>query len=303
MTAPTGEAPATAETAPRTTASSAPDVRRVVIGQALIVLGCLLVGVVASLILVSPLRAARDQHVAYADLRYALANATAPIGQVRDGALIPPGTPVALLTIPALGLEQVVLEGTDSTITMSGPGHRRDSVLPGQVGHSVILGRAAAYGGPFRSIGDLTPGAEIVVTTGQGESRFAVTGVRLSGEQGTALAPGESRLTLITAGGSAYLPSGLVQVDARLTTEPLPGAAMPLTSSMLASSELPMAGTPSAWLGLLLWGELLLVAAVASVWLTLRWGRWQAWVVVVPVLLALGLAVTTQAIALLPNLL
>ena len=78
---------------------------------------------------------------------------------------------------------------------------------------------------------------------------------------------------------------------------------MPLTSSMLPSAELPMAGTSSAWLGLLLWGELLLVAAVASVWLTVRWGRWQAWVVVVPVLLALGLAVTMQAIALLPNLL
>jgi hypothetical protein len=95
----------------------------------------------------------------------------------------------------------------------------------------------------------------------------------------------------------------LIEVDARLTTEPVPSSAMPLTAAMLPASDLPMAGNSAAWLGLLLWGELLLLAAIASVWLTARWGRWQAWVVVVPVLAALGLAVSLQAIALMPNLL
>jgi sortase A len=65
------------------------------------------------------------------------------------------GTPVALLEIPRLGLREVIVEGTSSDPMMSGPGHRRDTPLPGQVGTSVIAGWRATYGGPFRSIDQL----------------------------------------------------------------------------------------------------------------------------------------------------
>ena len=54
------------------------------------------------------------------------------------GPIVPVGDPVALLTIPSIGLEQVVVEGTASGDTLVGPGHRRDTPLPGPGRH---LGR------------------------------------------------------------------------------------------------------------------------------------------------------------------
>jgi hypothetical protein len=48
---------------------------------------------------------------------------------------------------------------------------------------------------------------------------------------------------------------------------------------------------------------LLVVAAVATVWIRFRAGLWQAWVIGVPVLVTLGLFATDQVAALLPNLL
>ncbi len=64
-----------------------------------------------------------------------------------------------------------------------------------------------------------------------------------------------------------------------------------------------MARDPDAWMPLVLWGQALLVAALALAWARIRWGGWQTWLVGVPVLGALGLAAADQAARLLPNLL
>jgi hypothetical protein len=73
-------------------------------------------------------------------------------------------------------------------------------------------------------------------------------------------------------------------------------------ASQLDQSELPMHGEDSAWVPLVLWGEALLLAAVALTLARARWGRWQAWTAGVPVLGALGLIVADQVVRLLPNL-
>src|ERR1700675_3351750 len=59
------------------------------------------------------------------------------------------GQPVAILTIPRLGVQNVVVEGTTSSRTTEGPGHYRGSALPGRPGNSVIIGRRTTYGKPF----------------------------------------------------------------------------------------------------------------------------------------------------------
>jgi hypothetical protein len=51
-----------------------------------------------------------------------------------------------------------------------------------------------------------------------------------------------------------------------------------------------------------LWSALLLGAAVLLGWMSTRWGTWQTWVVAVPVVTALGVAVTNHIIMFLPNL-
>ena len=56
-----------------------------------------------------------------------------------------------------------------------------------------------------------------------------------------------------------------------------------------------MAGDDSAYFPLVLWTQLLVVAAVGVVWIRHRVGRWQSWVIGVQVLGSLGLVVATIA--------
>ena len=47
----------------------------------------------------------------------------------------------------------------------------------GDPGNSVVVGRRAAFGAPFGKIGSLRRGAEILVTTAQGQSVYRVSQV------------------------------------------------------------------------------------------------------------------------------
>ena len=195
-------------------------------------------------------------------------------------------------------------EGTSSGTLFAGPGHRRESPLPGQIGISVIFGRRSAYGGPFSDVADLKPGDAITVTTGQGVFKFAVTGVRYEGDPAPALAtPGTSRLVLVTAAGSAFLPAGVVRVDAELSGDAVVGPARLVTSAGLPTEETVMAGDSRTLWALALWLQALIAMSVVAVWAWHRWGRAQAWVVCLPPLLLVGLLVAGEAARLLPNLL
>ncbi|HSV68182.1 MAG TPA: class E sortase [Mycobacteriales bacterium] len=263
----------------------------------------LLLGFVTDLTVVGGLRHARDQQVRYAELRSDLANAVAPVGPADEaGTPYPPGTAMALLEIPAINLREVVVQGTTAGVLRGGPGHRRDTPLPGQAGTSVVLGRRAAYGGPFRRLDQLIPGDQVTVTTGQGVHAFKVIDVRRAGDpEPPGLPAGHGRLTLVTAAGSPYLPTGVLRVDADLMSAVQPSPP-PRPAPGLTGAEQTMAADPSVWVPLVLWGQALLAAA-ALVWARIRWGRWQVWVVGVPVPGALGVAVADQVAGLLPNLL
>ena len=68
------------------------------------------------------------------------------------------------------GLENVVVvEGTSSSDLLEGPGHLRDSPLPGQLGESIVMGKSATAGAPFGGIARLRKGDVINVTTGPRE--------------------------------------------------------------------------------------------------------------------------------------
>lgn len=262
----------------------------------------LMITVVIEITLVGTIRHARSQALEYDQLRADLAQGTAPVGQTDTfGAVLEPGRPIALLSIPTLGLREVVAEGTSSGILDAGPGHRRDTPFPGQPGVSLILGRQAAYGGPFGRVGELAVGDGISVTTGQGVQRFHVSAIRHAGDQTKPLAQGAARLTLVTASGPPYLPDEVVRVDADLESEVQPAPAMVYGAAALRPAESVMQGDPSAALGLFLWAEALLVVSVALVVMRSIWGRWQCWVVAVPVLALCGLQVAHQGAMLLPN--
>jgi LPXTG-site transpeptidase (sortase) family protein len=274
-------------------------------GVALCVFAALLLGFAANLTVVGHLQHARDQQTAYDELRRELALGIAPVGQqTYEGKLLEPGAPVALLRIPALGLKEVVAEGTTSGVLMSGPGHRRDTPLPGQAGTSVIMGRQWGYGSPFNDLHLLPVGTEIRVTTGQGTAVYEVSAIRRKGDPlPPVLKEGEGRLTLITAEGSPYTPSGVIRVDATLTSDVQPNPPRPLAPGWIDDSEQALGTESAAWLSVFLWSLGLLLAALLTMAAYRAWGRWQTWIVGVPVLAALGLAVSGAATRLLPNLL
>ncbi|MFF3583681.1 sortase [Streptomyces mirabilis] len=274
-------------------------------GAALCVLAALLLGFAANLTIVGHLQHARDQQTAYDEFRRQLALGTAPVGQRGyDGKMLEPGAPVALLRIPALGLKEVVGEGTTSGVLMSGPGHRRDTPLPGQAGTSVLMGRQWGYGSPFNDLHQLPLGTEIRLTTGQGTATYKVSAIRRKGDPlPPALKQGQGRLTLITADGAPYTPSGTLRVDATLASAVQPAPPRPLALGWIDESEQALGTENAAWLSVFLWSQGLLGAALLTMAAYRVWGRWQTWIVCVPVLTALGLAVSGAATRLLPNLL
>jgi sortase A len=274
------------------------------VSTSLTIMGVLLLGAVLEVAVLGDLKHGRAQQVHYRELRAELATSVAPVSATdSNGTLLALGAPVAILEIPRLHLREVVGEGTTSGVLLDGPGHLRSSVLPGQAGISTVYGRQAAYGGPFRGLATLRPGDAITVVTGQGRQGFRVLGRRRAGDLVPPLPAGAGRLVLATGDGTRYAPGGVLRVDADLVTPVQPTPPSVFGSASLMESERPMRGDQGALVPLLLWAQALLLAALATVYLRARWGRWQTWTVAVPVLLVLGLNVTDQAARLLPNML
>jgi sortase A len=275
-------------------------------GNALLILAICLIGFVVWFAFLSGLHYDRVQVDAYAVFRNSLSLATAPTGPTNPAdpaQLLAPGTAVAVLSIPEIGLTSVVFEGTSGEVLEGGPGHQRDTPLPGQPGVSVIFGRRTAYGGPFSRLGSLHTGDYFTVTTGQGVATYRVIDLRRAGDPFPApLAAGQGRLVLVTADGPPLAPTGVLDVDADLMSKPSPAPAMVISSSQLGPSEQALGTDSEALVPIVLWGAVLLGAAALLAWAARRWGRWQTWIVAVPVVCFLSLSIADQVARLLPNL-
>lgn len=284
--------------------TSQPKRTREVAGTTLWILALCLIGFALWFVVFSRLYYDRAQADAYANFRSTLEQAVAPTGPTQPfnpAQLLTLGTPVAVLTIPEIGLHAVVFEGTSGQVLEGGPGHYRDTPLPGQAGISVIYGRRVAYGGPFGGLSALRPGDTFTTTTGQGVSHYKVVDLRHSGDPYSFIA-GQAYITLVTADGPDLAPSGLLRVDAELTSKAYPAPAMVVTPADIGPGEAPLGTDSLALVSLVLWGGCLVLAASTLSWFRQRWGRWQVWIVAVPVMGFLFLAVADQAALLLPNL-
>ncbi len=279
--------------------------RSQLVRSALVLVFVLSAAFLVQLVVLSRLQASSAQSSAFDHFRAQLANGTAPIGPVDDGGhVVSLGASVAFLEIPSIGLRQVVGQGTTSGVLFDGPGHRRDTPLPGQIGSSVIYGRQAAFGGPFADLDQLKPGALIRATTGQGVFQFHVLDIRRAGDvPPPPPAAGAARLQLVTAHGTPFLPDGVLRVDADLDGTAVVAPQDVIGKSDLTDGEALMAGDTSTLWALALWLQALVLLSLGVVWAWHRWGRAQTWIVFVPPLILVGIAVSGEAARLLPNLL
>lgn len=166
----------------------------------------------------------------------------------------------------------------------------------------MIYGRSATFGGPFAHVSALRKGDRLTVTTGQGTFVYAVDGIRRPGDPlPSQLAANGSRLLLETSSGFGLGPADTVIADATLVggkVAPTP----PGRPSSVPNQEQAMHNDTSVLLPLVLWLQVLVLVGVVVVWAWRRWGLWQAWLLGVPLVIAVLWGASSTALMLLPNL-
>jgi sortase A len=269
-----------------------------IVSTSLTVMAVVVAWFLVQLMVLGGIEQGRAQDRLYGEFREQLAAGTAP-----TGGIIAPGAPVAVMSIPSLDWEQVVTEGTSSGVLLDGPGHRRDTVLPGQAGVSLVYGRSSTFGRPFASLLSEGAGKEMTVVTGQGKATYTLGPVRRAGDPMPPAPSGAaSRVTLVTADGSSALrPGDVVYVDATLKGEsfPAPGGRL----NAIAPSEMAMAGDKTVMPSLALSLGALALATVGVLVARRRFGLARTWLVGAPVIIALAWLSADLATYLLPNLL
>lgn len=269
----------------------------IVIGRGL--LGCAAFGLVITLWLTifSALPHHRHQTSLHREFRSQLQSGVTAVNQP-----VPTGSPIALLEIPTLGLEEVVVEGTRSTELVRGPGHLRTSRLPNQPGVAVVLGRRLAYGRPFGRLDELRQGDELSVTTGQGTLSYTIDEVRRHDADDAAAFVAEGNALLLVSADPPGRSSGRIVAVARPDGAPFP-AGTRVAQAPVAAEELGLAGAPRAAVGLMIWGQLFVLAALGAIVLARRWRRWPAWMIASPIVTVCGWMVLEQLSLMLPAML
>ena len=140
--------------------------------------------------------AAEEARLAATEVRARLGGAAAPGPRAR-------GAAVGRLIVPALDLDEVVVEGVEESQLVAGPGHLPGSPYPGEKGNSIISAHRDRH---FRKLDELAIGDTIVTQTRHDRTVWVVTTRRVV----TASAPvlrstPDAQLTLTTCWPVRYL--------------------------------------------------------------------------------------------------
>jgi sortase A len=156
-----------------------------------------------------------------------LISADARIGEPAEGAV------VGHLQIPAIGVDQYVVEGTAEGDLAKGPGHYVGTAVPGQAGNVAIAGHRTTYGAPFNALDRLKINDRITLTSSTG-----VVLTYVVSQPPTAVSPRDvavlesvhdNRLTLTTCTPKFSASQRLVVVA--LLSQPQAAAATPVTAT------------------------------------------------------------------------
>ncbi|MFC7582744.1 sortase [Nonomuraea antimicrobica] len=235
------------------------------------------------------------------DFKASATIAAAPMAGDRDLSAVPqPGTPVVLLEIPAIGLREVVVQGTGTGELRQAVGHYRPSPMPGQIGNAVLAGHRDLYGRPFARIGELRPGDKITASSQEGRFTYTVelverarTGEKDFLSQGTFV----NRLTLLTSGDTDD--GGRLAVVSKLDGQP--AGLKILDQARVEVDELGLGRDPGGWLPTILWGLATVGVLFGTIVLYRRWRTTSTYVLTSPVLFATVLLWFESATRLIPS--
>ncbi len=185
------------------------------------------------------------------------------------------GSAVAQVRIPKIGLTQIAVEGSSSEFTRKGLAHVPGTVLPGQAGHSIIIGRRTSFGAPLANLGNLVVGSDIVVTTVEGNATYKVIANTTPADKLPA-----NLLTLVTS-NPPVLSIAQLSIQAELVGKPFPATPRnnPVTNR----------GDHLAELIVLI--QLLLLSIIAIPYARRRFSAMVTWLVLAPVIGALVVGV------------
>ena len=84
------------------------------------------------------------------------------------------GDPIGRIRIPEIGVNKVIVEGTDGGTLRKGPGHYPETPFPGIRGTVAIAGHRTTYGAPFNELDKLENGDEVAVEMPYGRFVYEV---------------------------------------------------------------------------------------------------------------------------------
>jgi len=199
----------------------------------------------------------------------------------------------AVIDIPKIGLNEVVVEGVGVEDLKKGVGHYPDTRMPGEKGNAALAGHRTTYGHPFNRIDELGAGDEIMVTTRAGTFKYQWMEQRIVSPETISVLDDtpDDRLTLTTC-NPKYSAAERLIVVAKLLSAPTPVAAptapaAPRTST-LASDEKPagLSGAALSTRPAIAWA---IIAACVwlGAWAIGRWSgrRWASYIFATPVFL------------------
>jgi sortase A len=180
------------------------------------------------------------------------------------------GSPVGTIDIPKIGINMMVVEGTDELRLQEGPGHYPGTPLPGQNGNAAIAGHRTTYLHPFYNLDQLVPGDPIIVTTAQGAFLYSVTGSEVVPPTDVAVVDPTPTPTLtLTTCNPRYSASQRLVVHAALVSSTL---THPLVAAVVATRpvhhQAPPPPPPSQknWFAAIAWGVVVAVVII-GVWI------------------------------------
>jgi len=199
----------------------------------------------------------------------------------------------AVIDIPKIGLNEIVVEGVGVEDLKKGVGHYPDTRMPGEKGNAALAGHRTTYGHPFNRIDELEAGDAIMLTTRAGTFRYEVMEKKIVAPEEVSVLDDtpDNRLTLTTC-HPKYSAAQRLIVIGKLTTAPIqvavPSEPAPPRARQLISDEAPagLSGGRAPNRPAIAWGII-----AASVWLGAwaigRWSgrRWASYILATPVFL------------------